>query len=119
MENSFMDDTPEKNTAEDLAAAPETTAQPQFETAPSRPRRKHRKHHRPRQSEVMKKLWADPAYRAKHERHFAARRADPTKAWSRKNVPNGWTRETAAAAKEEAKKKAEEVFKALKELGYV
>lgn len=74
---------------------------------------------RSKTSETMKRKWQDPEFRAKHEKHFAARRTDPTKAWSRKGVPNGMTRATAAAAWAEAEAKARHALRALKAAGYV
>lgn len=67
----------------------------------------------------MKRLWQDPEYRAKQEAHFAARRADPTKAWSRRGIPDGYTRETAAQAWREAEEKAKVALEALKKLRWV
>lgn len=85
----------------------------------SRRRRPPPKHRRPRQSEAMRRRWADPEYRAKQEKHFAARRADPAKAWSRKGIGDGYTRETAAAAWAEAERKAQTAMDALKRAGLV
>lgn len=86
-----------------------------------RPRRKRAPpaHRRPKHSEAMKRRWQDPEYRAKQEAHFAARRADPTKSWSRRGIPDGFTRETAAQAWQAAEEKAKLAMRALKKLGLV
>lgn len=84
-----------------------------------RRRRAPPKHRRPKQSDAMKRRWAAPEYRAKQEKHFAARRADPTKAWSRKGIPDGMTRAEATQAWQEAEEKALAAMAALKRAGLV
>lgn len=67
----------------------------------------------------MRRRWADPEYRTKQEKHFAARRADPTKAWSRKGIPDGMTRAEAAEAWRLAEEKAQAAMEALRRAGLV
>jgi hypothetical protein len=64
-------------------------------------------------SRAMKLKWRDPHYREKMSAHFQRRRQDPDKTWSRKGVPNGYTRDQADQMWRECRKKAEEDVRAL------
>jgi hypothetical protein len=66
-------------------------------------------------SRAMLRKWQDPDYRQKHALRFAERRQDPTKSWSRRGVPNGFTREQADQMWRECRAKAEEDVRALEE----
>lgn len=67
----------------------------------------------------MRRRWNDPEYRAKQQVHFEKRKADPTKAWSRRGIPDGMTRAEAAEAWQVAEEKAQAVMAALKRAGLV
>jgi hypothetical protein len=66
-------------------------------------------------SRAMKQKWQDPDYRQKHALRFEERRQDPTKSWSRRGIPNGFTRDQADLMWREARAKAEEDVRALEE----
>jgi hypothetical protein len=63
----------------------------------------------------MQQKWQDPDYRQKHALRFAERRQDPDKSWSRRGIPNGYTRDQADLMWREARAKAEEDVRALEE----
>ena len=46
-------------------------------------------------SRAMKLKWRDRNYREKMSAYFNERRQDPAKAWSRRGVPNGYSRDQA------------------------
>lgn len=77
----------------------------------------------PNASRAMKAFWQDPErvarWRDKHDRHMAARRADPLKAWSRMGVPDGMNREEAEAMWAHAKATAKRAMDGLRHHGYV
>jgi hypothetical protein len=68
-------------------------------------------------SEGVKRKWQDPDYRAKMEAYYEQRRADPDKAWSRRGVPNGYTRAQAEQMWAESRASAERTIGALEACG--
>jgi hypothetical protein len=66
-------------------------------------------------SRAMLRKWQNPDYRQKQALRFEERRQDPTKFWSRRGVPNGYTRDQADLMWREARAKAEEDVRALEE----
>jgi hypothetical protein len=68
-------------------------------------------------SEGVKRKWQDPDYRAKMQAYYEQRRADPDKAWSRRGVPNGYTREQAELMWAESRASAERTIGALEDRG--
>jgi hypothetical protein len=66
-------------------------------------------------SRAMQQKWQDPDYRQKQALRFAERRQDPTKSWSRRGIPNGYTRDQADLMWRECRAKAEEDVRALEE----
>lgn len=88
----------------------------------SKPRRRRKaptQKPRSKTSETMRKKWQDPEFRARQEKVFAARRADPNKSWTRRGIPDGLTRARAAPLWAEAKAKARETLEALKAAGFI
>jgi len=69
--------------------------------------------HRQAISEGVKLKWQDPDYRAKLEAYYDKRRSNPDKAWSRRGVPNGYTRAQAEQMWAESRQSAERTVKAL------
>jgi hypothetical protein len=64
-------------------------------------------------SRAMKLKWRDRNYREKMSVYFGERRQDPAKTWSRRGVPNGYTREQADQMWRECRAKAQEAVGAL------
>jgi hypothetical protein len=68
-------------------------------------------------SDGVKRKWLDPDYRAKMEAYHEQRRADPDKGWSRRGVPNGYTRKQAEQMWAECRESAEKTVSALEASG--
>ncbi len=66
-------------------------------------------------SQAMKLKWQQPDYRAKRAVCSERRRNEPTKAWTRRGVPNGYTREQADLMWLECRASAEASVKALED----
>jgi hypothetical protein len=64
-------------------------------------------------SEGVKRKWLDPDYRAKMEAYHEQRRTNPDKHWSRRGVPNGYTRAQADQMWAESRASAERTIGAL------
>lgn len=102
--------------------APETDAEHTTVTAEApNPRRKGRKGpvRNPKIAEALRRKWQDPEYREKQARWAAERRADPTKAWSRRGIFKGHSREESARIRAEAEASAAETMRAMVAAGLV